>query len=767
NSTAPAGGSATTTFNGPTTLTAPAVFEVGGGQVEFNDTVEVFSAATITHTDGTISFNGATTLNPIELATAGTWNVTGETDFARRLRVDGTPAAPAVLTVSGGELSNVDTTTASDLAVGFSGRGQLFLLQGGVADIYDDVIFAQNTGSEGFGTILGTNSRLEVTRNGSGSNLFVGFNGEAVVSVGQGGAIEVGNDLVIQSGNAGVGIDSRLLVGDGSASNSTDAVVVNVADSLLVGPAASGGSTGELLLTKNADVNVTGQTRIRAGGIFKTTFDGTLTTTDLQTDLGSSITFEGGEVVVDGGLGQFNHGPLVVGTALTNDNTAALRAVNGGVLRTVADVEVAGGGNRAGILAINGPGSRFEHTVSTADTRVGVGGMGTLSVTNGGAAELGDTLVIGDGLGSSGLVSVVGENGGIASFLQLGGGTTTVDTHVGGNNSIGQLFVRDGGAFNTAGDLVLGQGTTSNQSSALVLADGGGDVNLSTISVRSILASGTQSRIQSKDGALIAAAQSVVLNNDANLEIDGGIVLTPELVANTAVSRIDLLNGGILQTAAVTGDLTNEAGVLRPDAGTGLTTNVIGDLNITGEYIQQADATLEIQLGGTTAGTQHDRLVADVVTLQAGTALDVQLVSGFTPTLGDSFEIVLANGVFGTFGETAGLNLGGGLELDVDYGPDRITLEVIQALLAGDYNGNGTVDAADYTVWADNFGSTTLLDADGNGNGVVDAADYTIWADNFGASNASAQGFVLIPEPASLALLALGVPLLVRRRSAA
>ena len=89
----------------------------------------------------------------------------------------------------------------------------------------------------------------------------------------------------------------------------------------------------------------------------------------------------------------------------------------------------------------------------------------------------------------------------------------------------------------------------------------------------------------------------------------------------------------------------------------------------------------------------------------------------------------------------------------------------VSTVLQGDYNGDGFVNAADYTVWADNFGSLTQLDAAGNYDGVVNAADYTIWADNFGQTSGNAAPST-IPEPTTAALITLTVPMLLRRRSA-
>ena len=93
---------------------------------------------------------------------------------------------------------------------------------------------------------------------------------------------------------------------------------------------------------------------------------------------------------------------------------------------------------------------------------------------------------------------------------------------------------------------------------------------------------------------------------------------------------------------------------------------------------------------------------------------------------------------------------------------------------SGDYNGNGVVDAADYTVWRNTLGATGLTPftgADGSGNGIIDQADYQHWRANFGTivgtgvGSGTTAGGLAVPEPttATLALLA-GLLVLARGR---
>ena len=70
-------------------------------------------------------------------------------------------------------------------------------------------------------------------------------------------------------------------------------------------------------------------------------------------------------------------------------------------------------------------------------------------------------------------------------------------------------------------------------------------------------------------------------------------------------------------------------------------------------------------------------------------------------------------------------------ELDLPNGRFRYFTTAEPTGQEGDFNENGIVDAADYTMWRDNLGSTTALPNDPNGT-PVGAAAYDTWKAHFG-----------------------------------
>lgn len=81
--------------------------------------------------------------------------------------------------------------------------------------------------------------------------------------------------------------------------------------------------------------------------------------------------------------------------------------------------------------------------------------------------------------------------------------------------------------------------------------------------------------------------------------------------------------------------------------------------------------------------------------------------------------------------------------------------------LPGDYNDDGTVDAADYTLWRDNLGAADEAALGYNGDGGdVGESDYAWWTQHFGSGGGTGVGSSVggvvpstAPEPTSLAIL--------------
>jgi hypothetical protein len=80
--------------------------------------------------------------------------------------------------------------------------------------------------------------------------------------------------------------------------------------------------------------------------------------------------------------------------------------------------------------------------------------------------------------------------------------------------------------------------------------------------------------------------------------------------------------------------------------------------------------------------------------------------------------------------------------------------------IPGDFNRDGVVSAADYTVWRNTLGSSTDLRADANLNGVVDQNDYGLWKQYFSQNPASSASASATPEPSSCVLMMAALLLL-------
>jgi PEP-CTERM motif len=91
---------------------------------------------------------------------------------------------------------------------------------------------------------------------------------------------------------------------------------------------------------------------------------------------------------------------------------------------------------------------------------------------------------------------------------------------------------------------------------------------------------------------------------------------------------------------------------------------------------------------------------------------------------------------------------------------DFVDIGLSTLILPGDYNGNGIVDAADYTVWRDALetpGSSLLNDPTPTS---VGEDDFLYWRSHFGEALGSGVGAVSaapVPEPATVALFGVGL----------
>lgn len=189
-----------------------------------------------------------------------------------------------------------------------------------------------------------------------------------------------------------------------------------------------------------------------------------------------------------------------------------------------------------------------------------------------------------------------------------------------------------------------------------------------------------------------------------------------------------------------------------------------GEMVFGGDVHFGTNASLEIELAGPLAGSQHDRLsVAGDLSLDG--ILHVQPISPYAdpshPGEVDSFTLIIATAIDGVFDhitydgvfleETVSTPteirsyIDDGLFRILRHQSTQITFLNYRAL-PGDANGDLRVDVSDFNIWnANKFSSgTDWITGDFNGDGNTDVSDFNIWnAKKF----TSADRVATVPEP--------------------
>ena len=186
---------------------------------------------------------------------------------------------------------------------------------------------------------------------------------------------------------------------------------------------------------------------------------------------------------------------------------------------------------------------------------------------------------------------------------------------------------------------------------------------------------------------------------------------------------------------------------------------------------------LEIELGGTEAGTQYDWLSIGGFAELDGT-LDVSLINDFVPAAGESVSgascrrgHLLAIRSCGAAGTCSGICVERHLQQLCRLAPgcDTEHRSPCWRLQPRWHGRRGRLCRVAQHAWAIGAG----LPADGNGNGEIDAGDYEVWRANFGKPSGPGAAAYLatgdsprvdsaVPEPASIGLWMFTLPLLIR-----
>jgi uncharacterized repeat protein (TIGR01451 family) len=416
----------------------------------------------------------------------------------------------------------------------------------------------------------------------------------------------------------------------------------------------------------------------------------------------------------------------------TVDATISAPVNNSGQVTASAHLSLAGNGSHTGTFTASSPASVIDFSGGNQTISGPFAGPGKFRFSGGTAAVnnawSGKLIEVAGGsvaLNTSGTLPALNLSGGTltgSGGLTVTGASTWSGGTIGGSGPLtfdaGATVTMPGTSAATLSRPLVNQGTINfTATSSAMLIDGVPITNSGTMDIQSasqdiLVTPGTPPFVNNgtlKKSAGAGAVQfAAPLSNTGLVQIGAGTLNfsgvyaqsagTTEVQAGATLQTGTLsLNGGTLVgNGTIAGAVDNHA-IVAPGASP-------GTLTISGDYVQASDGELDIQIGGTTPGTDYDQLLVSGNVTLAGT-LSVSHINSFVPATGNTFQILTYGGRPNStaFATINGLDYGSGNTLVPTYGASDLQLVTnsVQADLVASVSApvlvtNGTTFA--YTV---------------------------------------------------------------------
>jgi hypothetical protein len=384
---------------------------------------------------------------------------------------------------------------------------------------------------------------------------------------------------------------------------------------------------------------------------------------------GGVIILSPGEIFLDSASLEFT-ASLIIEESVTVSGTGQMTSSNG------PNNKVAGAAGKKNALTINVPALTAGGTIGDGTFNITIGAHTT--VTNNGGYPLIFDVGPNNIFRNLGTLVVATPSGAIKIIGKFGNYNSVTNTLSGGAYGIDGIFQFDNANLVTnAARLTLSEnGQILNQNGAnglLNLAANKGTFELS--GDESFETRGTFSNqgnlIISRGSTFTVGGTSTNYNQTAGTTTLDGTLTVP-------AGGLTDITGGTLQAS---GNFNGDVSV--GNATGAVATFIIGDskktsasVSIANKYTQLATGVMDVQIGGTSAGTQYSELtVTDAVKL-AGT-LNLAVINKFKPQLGQTFITLDApSGITGTFSPVNGTVINSNEHFAVNFDSKSIVLAV-------------------------------------------------------------------------------------------